>query len=197
MSADTSSAILVETVQMPETGFVALQDFLLNYTNREDPYKYEWNGGIIEKKPRTLNRDQFQIFQTLLILFMKTKAFAAKGLLMPGVDMFLPFANRTRRPDIAYLSSEQMHASKDGKPTVCSFVIEIISRNDQVNNLEEKKAGYFSNGVQVLWIIFPQMQKVEVYRYIKEVNICTGNDRCSAASVLPDFEISVQDLFQA
>jgi Uma2 family endonuclease len=197
MSADTSSATLVEPVKMPDTGFVALQDFLLNYANREDPYKYEWNGGIIEKKPRTMTRDQLYLLQKLSRLFHSTKAFAEMGELTSEVDMFLPLANRTRRPDIAYLSGEQMQASKDGRPTVCSFVIEIISRNDQVNNLEEKKAEYFANGVQVLWIIFPQMQKVEVYRSIKEVNICTGNDRCSAAPVLPDFEISVHDLFQA
>jgi Uma2 family endonuclease len=197
MSADTSSATLVEPVKMPDTGFVALQDFLLNYANREDPYKYEWNGGIIEKKPRTMTRDQLYLLQKLSRLFHSTKAFAEMGELTSEVDMFLPLANRTRRPDIAYLSGEQMQASKDGRPTVCSFVIEIISRNDQVNNLEEKKAEYFANGVQVLWIIFPHIQKVEVYQSLKAVTICTGNDRCSAAPVLPDFEISVHDLFQA
>lgn len=117
------------------------------------------------------------------------------GELMAEVDMFLPLANRTRRAEIAYLSGEQMRASKDGKASLCTFVVEIISRNDQVNDVEEKKAEYFNNGVQVLWIIFPQVQKVEVYHSVKEVRICTGDDICSAAPVLPDFEISVRDLF--
>jgi len=39
----------------PESGFIALADFLIEYTNREDAYKYEWNGGIVEQKPRSLN----------------------------------------------------------------------------------------------------------------------------------------------
>lgn len=182
-------------IQISESGFVSLEDFLAYYTNREDPFKYEWNGGLVEQKPRTMNRDQFFLFQNLLELFMKTTAYAAKGLIMAEVDMFLPFANRTRRPDIAYLSGEQMKASRDGKPTVCPFVIEVISQTDQVNEVEDKKQEYFSNGVQVLWIIFPKAQKVEVYHSVKDVKVCLENDLCSAAPVLPDFELTVKDLF--
>jgi len=133
--------------------------------------------------------------QNLQRLFVKTSGFSNGGLLPTEVDMFLPFANRTRRPDIAYLSSEQMLASRDGKPTVCAFVIEVISQNDQINDVEEKKVEYFANGVQVLWIIFPKSKKVEVYHSIKDVTICLNEDKCSAEPVLSDFEISVKALF--
>jgi Uma2 family endonuclease len=179
----------------PEPGFMALEEFLQRYAQREDPYKYEWNGGLIEQKPRTMNRDQFFIFQNLLRFFMKTSGFTSNGLLMCEVDMFLPFANRTRRADIAYLTGEQMRASRDGKPTVCPFVIEIISQNDQINDLEEKKIEYFDNGVQVLWVVFPKQKKVEIYRSLKDVAICTGEDECSATPVLPDLTLSVHELF--
>jgi len=185
----------IQSTAPSETGFVSLPDFLIEYANREDPYKYEWNNGVVEQKPRTMNRNQFLIFQNLFFVFMKTGAFAAKGMLMCEVDMFLPFVLRTRRADIAYLSGEQMQASRDGKATVCAFVIEVVSKNDQANEVEEKKVEYFENGVQVLWVVYPTLKKVDVYRSIKDVTVCLNEDVCSAAPVLPDFEITVAGLF--
>lgn len=172
-----------------------MENFLVRYSNREDPFKYEWNNGIIEKKARTMNRDQFLIFQHLLDAFLKTKAYREGALLMAEVDMYLPFANRTRRTDVAYLTSEQMKKSHDNDPTVCPFVIEIISKNDQANEVGQKLIEYFANGVEVVWVIFPKVKKVEVYRSRKDVTICFEDDICSAAPVLADFEISVNEIF--
>ncbi len=175
---------------------ISLENFLKRYTNREDPFKYEWNNGVVEKKARTMNRDQFLIFQCLLEVFLKTQAYAQKALLMSEVDMYLHTANRTRRADIAYLTGEQMAASSNGEPTVCPFVIEVVSKNDQANEVEEKLIEYFANGVKVVWVIFPKIKKVEVYRSRKDVTFCFDDDICSAAPVLPDFQISVAALLR-
>ena len=69
--------------------YVPLERFLLRYTNREDPYKYEWNNGVVEKKARTMNRDQLFIAQNLLKRFILTKAFAEKGALLCEIDFEL------------------------------------------------------------------------------------------------------------
>lgn len=175
---------------------ISLERFLESYTDREDAFKYEWNKGVVEKKPRTMNRDQFLIFQHLIQRFLHTKAFAQQGMMICEVDMYLPTVDRTRRADIAYLSGAQMAASKNGIPTVCPFVIEVISKNDQVNEVDEKIIEYFENGVEVVWTIFPKLKKVEVHRSLKDITICFGDDLCSGAPVLPDFEISVNELFR-
>jgi Uma2 family endonuclease len=179
----------------PTKRLVSLEKFLEKYTNREDAFKYEWNRGVIEKKDRTMNRNQFLIYQKLFKLFVKTKTFAQDGIIMSEVDMYLPTVSRTRRTDIAVLTGDQTAASIDGNPTVCPFVIEIISKNDQINEVEEKIMEYFENGVQVVWVIFPKLKKVEVYTSIRDVKICFGEDICSAAPVVPDFTISVRDIF--
>ncbi|MEZ4905807.1 MAG: hypothetical protein R2822_30600 [Spirosomataceae bacterium] len=49
--------------------------------------------------------------------------------------------------------------------------------------------------MQVVWPIYPENQVVYVYTSRKSVKICTDTDICSAAPVLPDFEISVNELF--
>lgn len=179
----------------PTKRLIPLEKFLERYTNREDPFKYEWNNGIIEKSPRTMSRDQLYLYQRLLNLFLRTKAFATGGAFICEVDIYLSSDSRTRRADIAYLTAEQMKSSRNGELSVCPFVIEVISKNDQINEVGQKIREYFENGVQVVWTVFPRLQKVEVYRSVRDVTICFDDDVCSAAPVLPDFEISVRELF--
>ena len=174
---------------------VSLESFLKRYTNREDPYKYEWNSGVVEKKPRTMNRDQLFIYQNLLKLFVRLNAFSSGAALICEVDMLMHSENRTRRADIAYLTSEQMGASRDGELSVCAFVAEVISKNDQINEVEEKLQEYFDNGVQVVWVIFPKLKQVKVYHSVRDITVRFGDDLCSAAPVLPDFEITVNEIF--
>ncbi len=190
------AATLVQSDPSPIKKKISLEKFLEKYSNREDPFKYEWNKGIVEKTDRTMNRNQFAIYRKLLKLFYKTAFFAQEGILMSEVDMYLPTINRTRRADIAVLAGGQVDDSVSGEATVCSFVIEIISKNDQINEVEEKIIEYFENGVQVVWVIFPKIKKVEVYTSIEDVKICFGDTVCSAMPVMADFNISAKDIFE-
>lgn len=185
----------VQEQAQPYKRLISLDTFLDQYSDREDPFKYEWNNGVVEKKERTMNRNQFTIYQKLLKLFYKTQTFAQDGIIMSEVDMYLRTVNRTRRTDIAFLTGNQTIASMDGKPTVCPFVIEVISKNDQVNDVEDKIIEYFENGVQVVWVIIPKVKKVEVYTSVEDVKICFGDSLCSAMPFMADFNISVNDLF--
>ncbi len=191
-----SAATLVQSNPSPIKKKISLEKFLEKYSNREDPFKYEWNEGIVEKTDRTMNRNQFAIYRKLLKLFYKTVFFAQDGILMSEVDMYLPTINRTRRADIAILAGGQVDDSASGEATDCSFVIEIISKNDQINEVEEKIIEYFENGVQVVWVIFPKIKKVEVYTSIEDVKICFGDTVCSAMPVMADFNISAKDIFE-
>jgi Uma2 family endonuclease len=174
---------------------VSLESFLSRYPNRQDAYKYEWNQGIVEKSPRTMNRDQLHIFQNLLKKFVMLPIFESGGALNCEVDMWIPSTERTRRADIAFLNEEQVQSSKTGELSPCAFIGEVISKNDQINEVERKLKDYFDNGVQVVWVILPRLQQVKVYHSIREITVCLDDDICSAAPVLPDFEISVRELF--
>ena len=125
-----SSTALIQEKNKPAKRLITLERFLERYTNREDSFKYEWNKGIIEKRDRTMNRNQFLIYRTLQNLFIKTGVFKKGGIFISEVDMYLPTVERTRRTDIAVLTGELMEESRNGNPTVCPFVIEIISKNE-------------------------------------------------------------------
>ena len=195
MTSTRPPARPVPTKPAPAKRPISLEKFLERYTNREDSFKYEWNNGLIEKSPRTMNRGQLFLYQRLLNLFLRTKAFSAGGAFICEIDIYIATANRTRRADIAYLTAAQMKASRNGELSVCPFVVEVISKHDQINEVGQKIREYFENGVQVVWTVFPRLQKVEVYRSVRDVTICFDDDVCSAAPVLADFEISVRELF--
>jgi Uma2 family endonuclease len=191
----TESPALTRQSKPVSKRIISLETFLTRYSNREDAFKYEWNNGIVEKKSRTMNRDQMKIVQKLLRLFQKTKAFVEMGELICELDMFMTTKSRTRRADMAYLSGKQIQESGNGDLSVCAFVVEIVSKNDQINDVNEKLQEYFENGVRVVWVIFPKLKKVEVHRSKRAVDHCFDDDLCSAAPALPDFEIRVNELF--
>jgi len=143
-----------------------------------------------------MHRDQFFIFQNLLKRYILLPDFAQGGALICEVDMFISSIGCTRRADIARLSPAQMAVSRAGGLRICAFVIEVVSKNDQIVEMNEKLQEYFDNGVQVVWVVFPRLGKVEVHRSKREVTYCFEHDRCSAAPALPDLEITVSSLFQ-
>lgn len=54
----------------------------------------------------------------------------------------------------------------------------------------------FNAGVKVFWIISPEFEMVEIYTSPKDVQICTGEDVCSAALVIDGFELTAADVFK-
>ncbi|GHB71255.1 Uma2 family endonuclease [Persicitalea jodogahamensis] len=62
--------------------------------------------------------------------------------------------------------------------------------------MERKITEYFKAGVQVIWVVMPEQQKVYVHTSPRHVQACLENDLCSAAPVLPDFEISMNEMLK-
>jgi Uma2 family endonuclease len=190
-----STAIASAEKVSPKKRLITLEKFLERYSSRKDDFKYEWNNGLVEKKIRSIQRSHYKIIRALMNQFYKSKSMNHDGFIAQGVDMFLPFSNRTRCADLAFLTRKQIDAAEGGDLSVCSFVIEVISQKEKINEVKEKIIEYFENDVKVVWVIFPKLKKVEVYTSIRDVKICFDNDICSANPVMDDFNISVNDLF--
>jgi len=168
----------------------------------ETRHKYEWNKGKIEKTEH-FKQSEFFIIQNLKRLFFITIASQSGGELMSVVDI-MTSSRQLRRPDFSYFTREQIiemakSINQAGGVPLITFVIEIISPSDNQNKILEKNQEYFSAGVQVIWLIMPNLKRaafrqVHIFTSPKNVQICTDDDICSAKPVLDDFEISVNDL---
>lgn len=177
--------------------YISWEAFKKKYLSREDGYKYEWLNGIVEKTKRTMDYTQFYIAQNLRDLFENLRfAKIINGILISEGDVF--FLEKHRRPDIAYFTPKQVDAAADGVNPMPEFVIEVISNTDAINRVNRKMQNYRAAEVKVVWHIFPQTQEVHVYcgDNLDTVYIKRGDAICSAEPVLPDFKISVNDIFK-
>lgn len=158
-----------------------------------DGFKYEWFDGELIKFQK-MNKKQFYFFQVLVKLLID------KGLHHTGMLIAEPDVNLTktqmRRPDIAFFTNEQYKLGREGIDIIPEFVVEVISENDNVYKLEDKITEYFKAGVKVIWNILPHHECVYVYTSRKTVYICLEDDICSASPALPDFELTVNELFK-
>lgn len=157
-----------------------------------DGFKYEWNDGELIKFTG-MNKKQVYIYDVLLDLLYE-KGYKKVGALISEYDTMLS-GIQMRRPDIAYLTKEQIQLGRKGKDVIPEFIIEIISETDQFYKIEDKITEYFKAGVKVIWNIVPENKLVYIYTSRKIVRICSDNDICSADPVLPDFTITVNDIF--
>jgi len=172
---------------------ISWESFQQKYLSKEDKYKYEWVDGYVEKTTRAMHKEQLFLLRNLQLFFRKLlQQSEVEGFLMAEVDTF--FDSNHRRPDIAYLTDEQVESGKIGGEVVPKFIIEVISSNDQMNKVHQKMDDYEAAGVQIVWHIFPLLKKVHVYKG-KNMKVCKGKDICTAEPVIKGFKLSVNTLF--
>ncbi len=195
----TSIAEMPAKVHNPQNGSKTTKSitwaaFKSRYLSREDGYTYEWVNGQVEKTKRSMDFTQVFIVQNLMNHFISLLTSGkVQGMLSSEVDTF--FSDSHRRPDMCYLTNEQITAAKHGLPPVPDFVIEIISNNDKMKRVQEKMLDYWRAEVPIIWHIFPDLKIVHVYNG-KQMTVFMGDELCSASPILPDFIMSVNDIFK-
>lgn len=158
-----------------------------------DGYKYEWNDGEIVKF-EGMKKKHMKLVRTLTHFFNNTIAYKNGGVLYYEQDVMLT-GIQLRRPDLAYFSGQQIDNSDNDEEQIPEFVIEVISTFDQIILVKNKLKEYFTHGVKLVWLIYPDDKLVEIYTSFKNIKVCTDEDICSAKPVLDDFEIAVNQLF--
>jgi Uma2 family endonuclease len=172
---------------------MTLEDF--RNWSPEDGFKYEWNNGFLEARDM-IPLSELYIVNNLLRAFQNTSAFKEGGMLFS--ETVCPISEgKYRVPDISFLTKAQINEGREGKSPIASLIIELVSENDTMNYYNRKLEEYFGAGIKCVWLIFPVGQKVWVFTSPKDVKICTGDDVCSAAPAVPDFQLSVNQIFQS
>ncbi|MCU0347197.1 MAG: Uma2 family endonuclease [Saprospiraceae bacterium] len=176
---------------------ISWDNFEKRYLSREDGYKYEWVRGLVIKSKNTMNQKQLYILANLRDFFNQL-VFTGQieGYLEPEVDTFFIKGEAHRRPDLSFFTKRQQALAAHGLEQVPQFVIEVISSNDLLNDLEDKLMDYWRAGVQVVWLVYPKQEVVYVHCLGKEATRCQGESICSATPVLPLFAIAAVEIFK-
>ena len=160
----------------------------------DDNYVYEFNNGILE--PTTgMRQEEMLLIKRITRHFPQTNAYQEDAEMIPEIEFWVS-EKQMRRPDLSFYTSEQITASQQHERLIPGFVTEFVSENDDIRKYLKKLHEYFDAGVQVVWLVFPDDYTVYVYTSPKTVTICTDNDMLSAAPALPEFQMTVTELFR-
>lgn len=174
---------------------VSIETFLRKYRKGGPGVKYEFNNGIIEKSSAVRLSEHF-IIANLLEVFQKTSAFEQKSHLTSEIEVWTS-ETQWRKPDLSFITIEQTRAAMDGFEPVPQFVIEVVSPNDKMNQIQDKIKEYFTAGVEIIWLIFPHSQNVYIYRKASQhIEECSGDQICSAEPVVEGFNMKASDIFK-
>ena len=74
------------------------------------------------------------------------------------------------------------------------LVVEVISPNDKVYDLEEKIEDYLAVQVPLIWIVNPNSRSVYVYRLNHPLARLTDQDELSGEDILPGFRCRIAEI---
>ena len=186
----TSPTVFEKTQKQPRR--ISIEKFLEKYRKGTNGFKYQWNNGIIEKTI-AMKQNELYISQNLMEFFFLLRP-RPSGILSQEIETWTT-AVQWRKPDLAYFTQAQIRLGADNINTVPPFVVEVISQFDPINTVNDKVIEYFNAGVKVVWHIFPNQRMVYVFTSIKNITVCMGDDICSAEAAIPDYRMSVNDIF--
>lgn len=102
-----------------------------------------------------------------------------------------------RSPDAAWVERSRWQALTPEQrqkfpPIAPDFVIELRSRTDDLDTLQDKMQEYLDSGVRLGWMFNPQDQQVTIYRQGQEPEVRDLPTQLSGEAVLPGFVLQVE-----
>jgi len=101
-----------------------------------------------------------------------------------------------RSPDSAWIPLEKWQSltfqQQQGFVPLCpDFVIELRSKSDNLNALQNKMQEYLANGTRLGWLINRQDRQVEIYRPDHGVEVLADPSHLSGEKILPGFVLDL------
>ncbi|MBD1906579.1 Uma2 family endonuclease [Funiculus sociatus GB2-A5] len=105
-----------------------------------------------------------------------------------------------RSPDAAWVRQDSWDAltreQQEGFAPLCpDFVLELRSKNDNMEPLRAKMREYMDNQARLGWLIDRKNQKVEIYRQGQDVEVLDNPTTLSGEDVLPGFVLDLTEVW--
>jgi Uma2 family endonuclease len=105
---------------------------------------------------------------------------------------------RVRYPDVSFIRRERMPPTGPARGhcrVVPDLAVEVVSPNDTAEEIRERVADYLRVGTQMVWVIYPNVRAVDVYRADGSGGWRAEGQELDGGEVLPGFVCAVADLF--
>ena len=117
-------------------------------------------------------------------------------------DIYMPdtgfrVGERVLMPDIAFVATDRIPADQSkASPVPPDLAVEVVSRTDVSDRIEEKAFAYLEAGTQLVWVLKPRSKTVTVYRSETDITLLTQEDILTGEEVIKGFSCPVAALFQ-
>jgi len=109
-----------------------------------------------------------------------------------------PNRPRVRKPDVSFIGRGRLPDDivPDGWVTIPpDFVIEVISHNDNADDVMAKAMEWLGVGVRLVWVVYPKSRTVLVLRPGGVAAWVGAGGQLSGEDVLPGFTCPVEEVF--
>ena len=172
--------------------------FQLCQKNRDLRFERSAQGDITIMAPEGSDTSMrsIEISADLVIWNRRTKlgvAFGSSG------GFILP-SGAMRSPDACWILKERWDAltpEQQSKfaPICPDFVIELMSRTDNLSTVQAKMQEYQDNGAKLGWLINRRDRQVEIYRIGQPVEVLQSPTILSGETVLPEFVLDLASIW--
>ena len=101
-------------------------------------------------------------------------------------------------PDGALISRDRLPATLAGgfATTLPDLVLEVVSPSDSQHEVLGKVGEWLDAGVQVVWVLWPRAQCLQVWRAGHEALTLQPDDTLTCPDLLPGFELPLRRVFK-
>jgi len=124
----------------------------------------------------------------------------ATGIAFDSSTGFILPNGATKSSDAAWMRLEKWNSLTREQqikfaPICPDFVVELRSRGDRLQTLQEKMLEYIDNGVSLGWLIDRNNRRVYIYRPNAEVEVLENPDSIRGESILPGFVLDLSTIW--
>lgn len=173
-----------------QSAVMTLEEFL-----ESDLERYEYvKGELVPMPPTSVEHGRISI-NLLLPLGLYVRENQLGDIYMP--DTGFRVGERVLMPDIAFISIDRLPTDQSkASPVPPDLAVEVVSRTDVSDRIEEKAFAYLEAGTQLVWVLKPRSKTVTVYRSETDITLLTQEDTLTGEEVIKGFSCPVDTLFQ-
>ncbi len=105
---------------------------------------------------------------------------------------------RLKFPDVSYVANERLAGGvpKSWAPFPPDLVVEVVSPNDEADEVQQKVRQRLAGGVRLLWVVYPEAREVVAHHPDRSSQTFVMGEELSGEDVLPGFRLPLADVFE-
>lgn len=166
--------------------------------NRDTKFELTSQGKLIVMSPTgsESGRQNGDLFGQIWYWNRQTKL----GIVFDSSTGFTLPNDAKRSPDVSWIKKsrwDELTTKQKRKfaPLAPDFVIELLSPNDRLSDVQSKMTEYQACGVKLGWLIYPDEKRVEIYRVGRETEVLLEPKNLSGEDLMPKLTVDLQEIF--